>query len=347
MEPTACPDKPGSGAFSMWSVNRTAIGTILLLAVVTLAACARRPIVPEAPPHVAYGVEPLGGIFSAHSPIFVHDSPDESFNRIGTPTASLDADGVERVYVDPSKPTIYVHKLAFKTGRGVYTNLYYRVHFERVPFNLLPFNVSAGMNTGLIVVVTLNNTGDPLLYTTVHTCGCYLAIVPTSNLPDDAYPPNWDREGQRVYGEKLPGLLDFSSGEAGGYRAVVRLRSKSHRVRAVSLANALEIKEAFRLENVPILPFDALEALTMGDGSVTSFFETEGLKKGYVKGSGKPFEKLFISWWAFDWRVGQDKIFNPEDSTNTIFYTSLKFWRREASDMEDFPKFLRYWGWSL
>lgn len=331
----------------MRPINRTAVNIIFLLAVLSLAACARRPVIPEAKPYIAYAVEPSKGIFSAHTPIFVHDSPVESFNRIGTPTASLDADGTERIYVDPEKPTIYVHKLIFKTARGAYTNLYYRVHFERVPFNLVPFNVSAGRNTGLLAVVTLNNKGDPLLYTTVHTCGCYLAIVPTSFLPKDAYPPGWDLESQRVFGETLPGLLSFPAGGPQGVRAVINLRNKSHRVRGLSLVKDAEASESYLLENAPILPLEALEALPMEDGSTTSFFETEGFKEGYVKGSNKPWEKLFISWWVFDWRVGQDKIFKPDDSTNTIFYTSLKFWRREASDMEDFPGFLRYWGWGL
>ena len=331
----------------MKAVNRTAIGIIILLAALSLAACARLPTIAKPGPSPAYIVEPDQGLFSEHSPVIVIDYPEFSYNRIGTPTAALDAEGKERVYVDPSRPTVYALKFVFETGRGKYTNLFYRFHFERVPFNLLPFNVSAGRNTGLIVVVTLNRMGEPLLYTTVHTCGCYLAIIPTSNLSEEAFPPRWRKGEQRVYGEKLPGIVSFPDGKAGGYRAVITLRSGSHRVRAIRLASKPEIKGAYRLHSAPILPLDALEALPMEDGSVTSFFETEGRARGYVKGSDKPWEKLFISWWAMDWRVGQDKIFSPVDPTDTIFYTSLKFWKRDASDLEDFAGFLRFWGWGL
>lgn len=331
----------------MRALNPAAIRIIFLLAALTLAACTHLPFIPEAGPKPAYIVEPDRGLFSTHSPVIALDFPELSYNKIGTPTAELDAEGKERVYVDPSRPTVYVLKLGFETVRGKYTNLYYRVHFERVPFNLLPFNVSAGRNTGLIIVVTLSEKGDPLLYTTVHSCGCYLAIIPTSFLPDDAFPSRWRAGVQRVYGEKLPGLVSFPQGVARGYRPVITLRSGSHRVRAFGIEPEAEIQEAYRLQTSPLLNLEALEALPMQDGSTTSFFETEGASRGYVKGSNKPWEKLFISWWALDWRVGQDKIFRPGGPTDTTFYTSLKFWNRSASDMEDFAAFLRFWGWDL
>ncbi len=331
----------------MRALNRTSIRIIFLLAALTLSACTHLPTIPEAGPQPAYIVEPDRGLFSIHSPVIVLDYPELSYNKIGTPKAELDAEGNQRIYVDPSRPSVYALRHDFETGRGKYTNLYYRVHFERVPFNLLPFNVSAGKNTGLIVVVTLNQEGEPLLYTTVHSCGCYLAIIPTTFLPDEAFPPRWRRGEQRVYGEKLPGLVSFAQGVARGYRAVIKLRSGSHRVRAFGIEPEEEIQEAYRLVSSPILALDALETLPMGDGSTTSFFETEGPRKGYVKGSNKPWEKLFISWWALDWRVGQDKIFSPGGPTDTTFYTSLKFWNRSASDMEDFAAFLRFWGWGL
>ncbi len=98
-----------------------------------------------------------------------------------------------------------------------------------------------------------------------------------------------------------------------------------------------------RADLAPIAALDALPA----DGQTTSFFETSGARKGYVKGSSKPLERLLISWWALDWRVGQDKRYGPAEEMNTTFYTSLKPWRREQSDMWPFAEFLRYWGWRL
>ena len=94
-------------------------------------------------------------------------------------------------------------------------------------------------------------------------------------------------------------------------------------------------------------PNDALYQLPMGEAEAASFFYGEGRRRGYVKGSKKPFERLFMSWWAFDSYIGRDKAFGPADETGTIFYTSAKFWQRRASDMWAFADFLRFYGWDL
>ena len=54
-----------------------------------------------------------------------------------------------------------------------------------------------------------------------------------------------------------------------------------------------------------------------------------------------------ISWWALDWRVGEDKAYGDKNETGAVFYTSLKPWNRQASDMWPFGDFLAFWGWGL
>lgn len=54
-----------------------------------------------------------------------------------------------------------------------------------------------------------------------------------------------------------------------------------------------------------------------------------------------------MSWWALDWRVGEDKKFGRHTSDGPVFYTSLRPWDRKRSDMRDFAGFLAYWGWRL
>jgi len=98
---------------------------------------------------------------------------------------------------------------------------------------------------------------------------------------------------------------------------------------------------------MPLKPLKMLEGLALPDGGSTSFYETEGSRKDYVKNSQKPWERLLMSWWAFDWRVGEDKKLGRDLQDGGRFYTSLKFWARDASDLRDFPRFLRYWGWKL
>jgi hypothetical protein len=90
-----------------------------------------------------------------------------------------------------------------------------------------------------------------------------------------------------------------------------------------------------------------LDHLSIENGGTTSFFEESGPRHGYVKGSAKPMEKLLMSWWALDLRVGEDKKLGDSADEGPVFYTSLKPWDRTASDMRIFAQFLSYWGWGL
>ena len=106
-------------------------------------------------------------------------------------------------------------------------------------------------------------------------------------------------------------------------------------------------KEAVEVNIPEEQALEALKALPLANGRTTSFYETAGSRQGYVKGSYKVRERWLMSWWAFDWRVGEDKVFSPDRSDGINFYTSLKPWARDASDMRDFASFLQYWGWKL
>jgi hypothetical protein len=56
---------------------------------------------------------------------------------------------------------------------------------------------------------------------------------------------------------------------------------------------------------------------------------------------------IFMSLISLDLFVGSDKIYADPAVSGNPFYTSLKPWRRDDSDMWDFPRFLAYWGWGL
>jgi hypothetical protein len=91
-----------------------------------------------------------------------------------------------------------------------------------------------------------------------------------------------------------------------------------------------------------------LESLDVaGSEDTTPFFIQEGRRKGYVKGSKKPLERLFMSWWTFDPYIGRDKAYGDPEVTGTRFFISIKFWRRDDSNLWDFPRTLRYFGWKL
>lgn len=315
---------------------------VILFLMAIISSCASYPDKPLWDQSLVYNPEEKEDLIYRYAPVFVIEEADKEYNKIGTVIATKDGE-TEVVQVDPQVGTYYTTQKNFSTERGRYTNLYYRVHFSEVPSGVTPFYLGAGENVGLFVVATLNNNHDPVLYTLVHTCGCYLAFLPTSHLPEEYRGMGWQRKRQIVYGENLPAYLQFTSPKD---QLVLHVRHGSHRIKNVWLATPEEISE-FPM-NIPLIkPLESLEKLSLPGGGTTSFYETSGTRAGYVKGSYKIWERLLISWWAFDWRVGEDKKLGDDLNDALVFYTSLKPWARAESDMRDFAGFLRYWGWEL
>jgi hypothetical protein len=311
-----------------------------------LCSCTTIPVHPPLENVLAYVVPEDEQLLSRYAPVFLIDNFKEKYNRIGTPSAKITENAEEKVYVDPERATVYTRVDRFETAKDTYTNLIYRLHFQKVPGGFIPFHLGKGRNVGLIVLVTVNSRNEPVLYTLVHTCGCYLAFVPTSYLPADRFPDGWDNGRQSVYGESLPGLLDYEDVAPDGKKTIVLVRDGSHRGMDIQVSDADSLHKYHRVA-AEIRPLDSLENLPLESNGTTSFYETCGPRKGYVKGSGKIRERLLMSWWTFDWRVGEDKKLGKDKNDGILFYTSLKPWAREESDLRDFVTFLQYWKWKL
>ncbi|MCI5161916.1 MAG: hypothetical protein D3917_07810 [Candidatus Electrothrix sp. AX5] len=318
-----------------------------ILFILLLSSCATPP--PPQPPDeklLLYTIKDNEMLLSRFAPIFAIEDSQESYNRIGTPSAQLGPDNQELISVDPEKATVYARQDLFTTEKGSYTNLIYRIHFEEVPGGFFPFHLEEGKNVGLLFIITLNSRNEPILYTSVHTCGCYLAFIPTSYTPQDILPDDWGKERQSVYAESLPGQLVYKSTSPDQDKVVFVIRGGTHRVKDIWLANS-DFLQSYKKITADLQPFSALEELPVDDKWATSFYETSGSRKGYVKGSYKTHERLFMSWWAFDWRIGEDKKLGKDKVDGITFYTSLKPWSREASDLRNFNTFAEYWGWKF
>lgn len=281
-----------------------------------------------------------------YAPRFVVYESDQATNRIGRPRARLDSQGKEEIYIDSDDPVLYYMIRDFEGQAGQYTNLIYRVHFAKIPFSLIPFHLTAGKNVGLLVVVTLDAAQRPVLVTTVHTCGCYMAIVPTKALPDKALPEKWKPGPKKVYGEVLPARLDF--GAKADPVLFVHLRPQVHRVMDLEVADrsALQTMADSRLSQVALEPMENLKQIPLKEDS-TSLYHDQGAMQGHVKGSIKGWETLLLSIISLDLYVGTDKAYADTQETGNPFYTSLKPWNRKASNMWYFARFLEFWGWRL
>lgn len=327
-------------------VNRALRWFFTVAAALLLFGCAHYQKLPPEADHWVYVAEGAGHrVAESWAPAFVAYDHAEAYNRIGRPTVRQERDGDQEIYIDPESPVVYFLKRTFTTDKATYSNMIYRIHFPKVPFSLIPFNLTAGKNVGILLVVTLDAGGRPVLVTSVGTCGCYKAIIPTEYLPKDAFPKGWQAQPVDIYGEQLPPLLKFRGIRSP--RILVYLRPEVHRVMNLEVRDEGDLSgQPFRIIPMKVEPMDQLDRLPVDD-STTSFYYTDGLMKGHVKGSIKPLETLLMSLISLDLFVGSDKAYADTAETDNPFYTSLKPWRREDSNMWDFARFLHYWGWRL
>ncbi len=293
----------------------------------------------------AYLIPPTASIKRLHSPAFLIKNGEEKYNRIGMPAVRQREDRKTEIYVNPDKPAIFYETMGFSTNRARYRNLIYRVHFEKVPFGIGNFNLTTGNNPGILIIYTLNEEEKLILVTTLHTCGCFLTFFPTDEMDRELYPAAWPEESQWSYGKTLPGHLEVSSIHFSD-QIVFTLENATHRIVDVTLSPADFMKNSIETITMDMFPMSKLYRLPFEE-STESFFQMDGPRSGYVRNNVKILERLFISWWAFDFHVGEDKAYGAEDRSEAILYTSLKFWAREESDLKDFSRFLSYWGWRL
>jgi len=320
--------------------------TILILSVfLFLTACSHHPEIQTEmkAPAVYVATDTEKSLSHTFAPVFLITDTTHSYNKIGSPSAQYGANGKEAISIDINHPAAFNSEIKFRTDSSEYTNLIYRIHFPRIPASLFPFHLTAGKNVGLMVVVTIDSSQRPVLITTVHTCGCYLAIVPTTFLPKDALPKKWNTDSQSVYGETLPGMLDYKS--ISKPKLLVYLRSEVHRVADIRIVESDTLADIHTF-SMPLVSMTTLDTIPI-NGKFTSLFHQKGILKGYVKGSVKYWETILLSLISLDLFVGTDKAYKDSNETENHFYTSLKPWNRSRSDMWNFDKFLKFWGWRL
>jgi len=319
----------------------------VLTVILTFCGCAYHKKITPVEVSDVYTVQGNSGSPATRfAPMFLVYDYQNDCNRIGQPSAKYEDNGSEHIFVDIEKPVFYYMERQFKTDKGLYTNYIYRVHFPQVPFSLFPFYLTSGNNVGLMIIVTVDSENRPALITSVHTCGCYLAIVPTSHLPCDSLPENWKEGPKKVYGEILPGKLDYTQKQ--NPKVLVYLRPDVHRVMNLEIIEdpVLDNGNGFKITDAPLVPMVDLETIPI-NGKTTSFYHNKGLMKGHVRGSVKYWESIFMSLVSLDLFVGTDKAYADTEVTDNPFYTSLKPWNRDSSNIWNFARFLEFWGWKL
>jgi len=156
-----------------------------------------------------------------HAPALEVDTAGED-DRIG----SLHWAGAEApaIAVDVAQPAAYVRAAYTHFGGRVRLQLVYTFWFPARPAEQA-LDLLAGRLDGLVWRVTLDETGAPLVYDSIHACGCYHLFFPTEAVVARPQPDSLD-EGLFAP-QQAPRL-------AAGERIVLRVAARTHYLQRIS-----------------------------------------------------------------------------------------------------------------
>ncbi len=172
--------------------------------------------------------------------------------------------------VEPAETVAYVQQshTRYRDANGtdrILLQLVYTIWFaERPPRSRS--DILAGLLDGLVWRVTLAPDGEPLLYDSMHACGCYHQFFPT---PLARVRPSPDALDEWAF---VPFELRRV---AEGERPVVRIASGTHYIEAVGL-----VRGADSVSRYSFRAYDELRSLQRPDGGSRSAFGPDGLIAG-------------------------------------------------------------------
>lgn len=167
--------------------------------------------------------------------------------------------------VDTTAPTAYVQQAYTRYGDRVLLQLVYTVWFPERPADP-GVDLLAGRLDGLVWRVTLAPDGEPLLYDSIHPCGCYHQFFPT---PRARVRPAPDPDDEWAFVPKaLPRVAEDE-------RPLVRLAPRTHYIEQVSM-----VRGADSVSRYAFLDYDELRSLPFTGGTRRSVFGSDALIAG-------------------------------------------------------------------
>ncbi len=211
-------------------------------------------------------------LFSAYAPHYEVEtsSPADRFGALHWQA------GQAAPQVDSSRPVVY-RRLAFTQMQGrVLTQLVYTAWFPERP-KAHGLDLLGGALDGLVMRVTLGDDGQPLIWDTIHPCGCYHMFFPTPALRELPPPPAGSEEWT-LSPTRLPALQP-------GDRLAVRTAASTHYLVAVAPASpAPRVDDTYLLQDE-----NDLRTLPLPGGGVRSIYGPDALVAGSERG-----ERLFF-----------------------------------------------------
>ena len=209
-------------------------------------------------------------LLATHAPVFEVETSG-TFDRPG----ALVWRGAANLDVDASRPVVY-QRIAFtRYGGQTLVQLVYTMWFSERPADHA-FDMLAGKLDGLVWRVTLAPDGKPVLFDTMHPCGCFHMFLPT---PSAAVLPAPNPADEWAF---VPAALpQVSDGE----RIRLRLTTRSHYLTDASvLLSGSPALRAYELVDESVL-----RSLPLPDGGFRSAYGSDAL----VPGTERPERMLF------------------------------------------------------
>lgn len=203
-------------------------------------------------------------LFATYAPVLEIETHAD-FDRIGRLYWSSDTSP----QVDVSQPVVY-HRLGYtRVGGRTLLQLVYVAWFPERPIDG-SFDMLGGHLDGMVWRVTLAADGEPLLFDSIHPCGCYHMFFPTPRL--EPLPPPRPRIEWAFIPASLPAITESQ-------RLVVEVQSRSHYLRNVSATAVPGNGTTYEFAE-----YGDLRSLPLPLGGSRSVFGPDGLIAGSERG---------------------------------------------------------------
>jgi hypothetical protein len=208
-----------------------------------------------------YASSDLEALFRMYAPVWEVQTGGE-YDRIGTPIRTADG-GLD---IDTRQPRTYTLLSFTRFGREILTQLNYIIWFPARPKEH-PLDIYGGLLDGLNYRVTLDRNGEPLLYETIHNCGCYYSAHPTRRL----------KVREKIDYAEPPLILKAPESMPSEERIAVAMESRTHYVRHLYPAARRSPPETAVYS---LADYDELRSLPDTKGGRRSMFAPDSLAPG-------------------------------------------------------------------
>ena len=234
---------------------------------------------PRAKPHTASGnalgvpmptAEQAQWLFERHAPVFdlaIAGTDDQPGALTWDGTASDRPAPWPRV--DVAQPVVYRQLAHTRAGETSLLQLVYTIWFGARTPGTAPIDLLAGRIDGLVWRVTLSPDGAPLVYDSIHPCGCYHLFFPAPGVMPRPAPA--DQAEWAFSPASAPALK-------ADQRILLRVASASHYLEGIGVLDNTAASGASM--SYQWRDYDALRALPMPGGSSRSVFGPDGFMPG-------------------------------------------------------------------